>query len=54
MKSTEEIYQQSSSVLIEETVTLEASHSYTVNASVFVPSYAELGSFSVIIEFSKL
>ena len=38
------------SVLIEERWTLEASDSYTVNVTVFVPLYAGLGSQTNIIE----
>ena len=38
------------SVLIEEKLTLEASDNYTVNVTVFVPSYAALGSHTNITE----
>ena len=38
---------------IEATQTLEKSDSYTVNATVYVPSYADLGSHTTITEFSK-
>ena len=41
------------SVLIEEPQPLEASESYTVNVTVFVPSYADLGSFTVIRGFGE-
>lgn len=50
LKTTED-YQQSS--LIEAIQPLESSDSYTVNVTVYVPLYAELGSYTTIKEFSK-
>ena len=41
------------SVVIEETVTLEASDNYTVNVTVFVRSYAGLGSHTNITEIGE-
>ena len=41
------------SVAIEETVTLEASDNYTVNVTVFVPSYAGLGSHTNITKIGE-
>ena len=41
------------SVLIEEKLTLEASDNYTVNVTVFVASYAGLGSYTNITEIGK-
>ena len=38
-------------VVIEERLTLEAFDSYTVNVTVFVPSYAGLGSYTNITGF---
>lgn len=40
--------------LIEVMLTLEESGSYTVNVTVYIPSYADLGSLTIIKEFSKL
>ena len=41
------------SAAIEETVTLEASDNYTVNVTVFVPSYAALGSHTNITKIGE-
>ena len=40
--------------LIEVILTLEESGSYTVNVTVYIPLYADLGSHTIIKEFSKL
>lgn len=40
--------------LIEVIMTLEESSSYIVNVTVYIPSYADLGSQTIIKEFCKL